>query len=111
MLKKVLLALALCLATPIAGAQNAGQILNLNGPSVTVGTSPTLIVAARVRNAVTLYVPTGGATVYIDNNNQVTTSNGFPLVAGQALTLQPYNGAVWGVVSSSTQTINELESY
>ena len=81
----------------------------LNTPAVTCTATATLLVAARQRTVVTIAPPSGGSTVYVGSSNAVTTSNGFPVVAGGSLTLQPYNGPLWCVVSSGTQSTNVLE--
>ena len=109
MLKKVLLALALVSTSALA--EDTGQIGNLNTPAVTCAATATLMAAARYRSAITVVAPSGGATVYIGSTNAVTTANGFPIVAGAALTLQPYNGAIYCIVSTGTQTANVAETY
>ena len=111
MLRKVLLALALLALAPTAQAQQNTNITRLNSPPITCAVSATLLVSPRYRNAVTIIVPNGGATVYVGSTNGVTTGNGFPIVAGAALTLQPYNGALYCIVGSGTQVISPLESY
>ena len=83
----------------------------LNTPQVSVGTVATQVVAARARNAVTVNVPLSGATVYCSSSSSVTTSTGFPITAGASYTFQPYNGPVWCIVASSTQTVYAGESY
>lgn len=107
---KRLLALLLLLAGPA----EAQYIQNLNTVSVTVGTTATLVVPARTRNAVTVTVLTGGSTVFCGSTSAVTASGtgvGFPIAASTALTLQPYNGPVWCIIGSSTQAVKAIESF
>lgn len=111
MLKKVLLAAAFLALASVADAQNSGRIQTLSGSTITVTAAPTLIVSPRDRNAVTLSNPSGGVTVYLSSNSAVTTATGFPLATGQALTLQPFNGPVYGIVASGTQSFYEAETY
>ena len=53
----------------------------------------------------------GGVTVYCNASPAVTTSTGFPITAGASYTFQPYNGPVYCIVASSTQTVYAGESY
>lgn len=82
---------------------------NLGTTQVTCGNTATLAASARYRNAVTIKVPTSGATVYIGGPN-VTTSTGFGIDGGTAMTLQPYAGAVYCVTSSS-QAVGVAETF
>ena len=102
-----------CLALGLLGpadAQNLGYVQNLNTPQVPCGSSATLAAAQRTRNAITLAVPAGGATVFVGGAG-VTTSTGFPVGAGFSLTLQPFNGPVYCVVATGSQTLEVLESW
>ena len=112
MLKKLML--AALLAASLGGGARAQQdknVINLNSPTVSCGSTATLLAAARYRNAITIPIPSGGVTVYIGSNSAVTTSNGFPVVAGAAMTLSPFNGSVYCVVAAGTQSVTPLESY
>ena len=52
--------------------------------------------------------PTGGATVYLGGSG-VTTSNGFPLEAGAAVTARIFGDDIlYGRVASGTQTVYVL---
>jgi hypothetical protein len=86
----------------------------LNSPAVTCGATATQLVVARQRNAVTVAPPSGGSTVYVGSNANVAASGaniGFPIAAGGAMTFQPYNGPLWCIVSTGTQSTNVVESY
>ena len=111
MLRKVLLALALALALSPASAQQNTNVLYLSSPTVTCAASATLRAAARYRSSITISPPAGATTIYVGYSSAVTTSTGFPLVAGSSLTLQPYNGAVYCITASGTQAISPLESF
>lgn len=101
-------AAVLLAASPVYSQPFPTQNLNTNQPSC--GTSATLVAAARFRNAITIKVPLGGSTVFIGGPN-VTTTTGLSIDAGAAMTLQPYAGAVYCVVSSSTQTVSFAETF
>ncbi len=108
---QLLLIWALAFVLALGQNARAQNTKFLNSPAVTCAATATLLVAARQRNAVTVAPPSGGSTVYVGGTSGVTTSNGFPVVAGGALTLQPYNGPLWCVVSTGTQSTNVVESY
>ncbi len=99
------------LVSSAAFAQDSGFVTNLNTPPVSCGSTATLLAAQRVRNAVTITVPPGGVTVYVGSSLGVTVANGFPIYANAALTLQPYNGPVYCVVATGSQTVNFVESF
>lgn len=86
----------------MAGGYNTGQ--------VTVGTSATLIAAARAGRKDIVIVTHGATDVYLGGPN-VTTSTGSLLVGskGTGFTITS-EAAVYGVVSAGTQTVSYVET-
>ena len=78
---------------------------------VTVGTTPTLISAARDGTDDVTIVNFGTTQVFIGNAN-VTVSNGFPIpgVVGASLTI-PATTAIYGIVASGTQAVAVLATF
>lgn len=56
---------------------------------------------------VTISVPSGGVTVFIGGAT-VNATQGFPIAAGQSITLQLASDALYAIVASGTQDINVL---
>src|SRR5579871_2885071 len=88
---------------------------NLNVGQVSVGTSATLIAAARgespangPRISITV-TNLGSATVFIAPTIGVTAATGHGIPAGQAQSF-PYTGPVYGIAASS-QTVSFAESF
>lgn len=85
----------------------------LSTSSVTVGVTATqLSVADRAGTAngqsVLVKVPAGGQTVYIGGADVMTTS-GYPLAAGESLSLDVEgDDVVFGIVAATTQAVNVL---
>lgn len=79
---------------------------------VSVGTTATLLSATNVgRSGQTVLVqnPAGGADVYIGGAGVTTTSFGYLLQAGSAFAIElSFDEAIYGVVASSTQTVNVI---
>jgi hypothetical protein len=78
---------------------------------VSVGTTATLLCAARAdRRAVTIE-DLGSTDVYIGDAN-VTTGNGIllPGGAGSSITI-PTTAAIYGIVGTGTQTVGVAETY
>lgn len=75
--------------------------------AVTVGTSPTLIVAANGQRLSVLITNTDSTNpIYIGNNTSVTTSNGLEIFAGGTLQedsggTKMYSGPIYGVAGTS----------
>jgi len=99
---------AFFIAVPAVAQGFAAQ--NFLTSQVSCSTSATQASPARYRNAITIKVPTGGATVFIGPAG-VTPTTGFSVDAGTAMTLQPYAGAVYCVVATGTQTISIGETF
>lgn len=109
-MRRLLLALALCAGFGGADAQQQfNQNLATSAPSC-AATATVAAVQRTTRNAVTMTVPSAGATVYIGPNPLVNTTTGFPIVAGAALTVN-YGGQVFCIVATGTQTLNVVETF
>jgi hypothetical protein len=78
---------------------------------VVVGTTATLISAARDGTDDVTIVNFGTTQVFIGNAN-VTTGTGFPLpgVVGASLTI-PATTAIYGIVASGTQPVAVMSTY
>lgn len=84
----------------------------LSHQRVSVGTTATLLSTSAVgRNGQTVLVqnPAGGVDIYIGGAGVTTSSYGYLLSAGAAFAIElTFNEAIYGVVASSTQTVNVL---
>ena len=108
-MRRIWLALVLALGFGAADAQQQTYYNNATS-QITCQSSATLVVASRVRNAVTVVVPSSGSTTYFGGPS-VSSSSGVAIAAGNALTLQPYSGPLYCAVSSSTQAITVIETF
>jgi Ca2+-binding RTX toxin-like protein len=85
--------------------------------AVTVTTSATALYALDMkRRSSIVSVASGGATVYVGGAD-VTTANGFPIVAGSTFPVsQGYNAdstpiyALYGIVAAATQEVRVLQA-
>ena len=79
---------------------------------VSIGTTATQIssnYAGKDGQTVSVQVPAAGATVYIGGEGVTTTSYGFALTGGTDMAVEMQDGEkLYGVVASSTQTVNVL---
>ena len=79
---------------------------------VSVGTTATLLsssTAGRDGQTVLVQNPTGGATVYLGGTGVTTSSYGFLLEGGVAFAIDLQdNESLYGVVASSTQSVNVI---
>ena len=79
---------------------------------VSVGTTATQIssnYAGKDGQTVSVQNPSGGATVYLGGEGVTTTSYGYSLSAGSDFTVEMQDGEkLYGVVASSTQTVNVI---
>ena len=83
--------------------------------AVSVSTTATQIIGtSATRTSGAIKVPTGGVAVFIGGAT-VTTANGFPLYAGETMTLSPSypsdplgTKAVFGIVATGTQDVRIL---
>lgn len=109
-MQRLLVALGAFLLAAISASAQQLPTQNFSATQVSCGTTATLAAAARYRNAVTIKVPTSGSTVYIGPAG-VTTTTGFSVDGGTAMTLQPYAGAVYCVVATGTQTVSVGQTF
>jgi hypothetical protein len=79
---------------------------------VSIGITPTQIssdFAGKDGQAVLVQNPSNGTTVFLGGDGVTTTSYGFQLDAGSNFTIEMQNGEkLFGVVASSTQTVNVI---
>lgn len=77
---------------------------------VSVGTTATKLTSdadGRDGQTISIQVPTSGATVYLGGVGVTTASYGFELLGGTNFSVELQQGEqVFGVVASSTQTVN-----
>ena len=77
---------------------------------VSVTTSATKLTAdadGRDGQTISIQVPTGGATVFLGGAGVTTASYGYELIEGTSFSVELQQGEqVFGVVASSTQTVN-----
>lgn len=109
-MQKIFYVLAFLFGITAALAQDY-QNANTTPVSCGAGPQPTVVVPFRIRNAITMTVPSGGTTVYVSSSSSMTTSTGFPIYGGASLTWQPYNGPVYCLVGSGTQNLNISETF
>lgn len=90
---------------------STGYELPIAHDQVSVGTTATLIAAARNSRGYLILVNHGTTAVYVGGSS-VTTSNGCLLagVVGQSLPIKT-NAAIYAIVASGTQTISFIEEY
>jgi len=77
---------------------------------VSVGTTATKLTSdadGRDGQTISIQVPSEGATVYLGGSGVTTTSYGYELLGGTSFAVELQQGEqVFGVVASSTQTVN-----
>jgi monoamine oxidase len=84
---------------------------NWSTSQVSVGSTPTLIAAARNgRNAVVV-TNVGTTTVYLGGSSVSTSTGAYLAGAVGAAKVVPYSGAVYAVVAVGTQTVTVEELY
>lgn len=78
---------------------------------VSVTTGATAILAANATRAGASITNPGPSVVYIGTTNAVTTGTGTPLGAGASYIIDSpiWEGGVWGIVASSTQTVSYID--
>lgn len=92
-------------------------VANVATGQVSVGSTATLIVPSRIGapgtgRAAVIITNIGTTDVYIGFNNTVTTGNGDLLTGTKgAFVTIPYDGAIWGIVASGSQTVSFMEVY
>lgn len=80
----------------------------------TVTDTPQLILSGRGhanhRHEILVMVPSGGSTVWVGTEDVDGTTRGFPIAAGQAITVALINEPLYAVTASGTQVIYRLIS-
>ena len=87
--------------------------------NVNVATSATQIVAKNLSRITLIMFNNGSNTIFLGTDNNVTTSNGYPMAPNTQMVFDfngdaerhPlfYRGAFWGIVASSTEDLRYLE--
>lgn len=84
----------------------------LSHSRVSVGTTATILsttAVGRSGQTVSIQNPSGGATVFLGGAGVTTTAYGYALAAGTDFSIElEFDEAIFGVVSSSTQTVNVI---
>lgn len=98
-----------------SGNQSISVSLGDNGNftpgQATIGTTPTLIAAARSGRQSITVTNTGTTAVYLGGSGVTTTTGAYlPGVVGATITI-PFSGALYGIVASGTQLVTEYETY
>lgn len=60
---------------------------------------------ASYQQSAVIKVPTGGTTIYVGDSD-VDTTNGFPVAAGESLSVDLVGSEVYAVVTTGTQAVN-----
>lgn len=103
--------------TIAAGTNNIGKVTTIptgspnyaNGQVATSTTSATLLAARSTRRSVTFKNLDGSITIYIGSGT-VTSGNGYPLLAGQTITLT-ITTLINAIAASGTPSIAYIEEY
>lgn len=82
----------------------------MNDGTVNVLTSATSIKSSN-SNRISIQIRNDGSnTVYIGDDVSVTTSNGYPIRAGETLEIGDYYGAIYGIADTSTTAVSYMET-
>jgi len=81
----------------------------INYDQVSVGTSATSIISSNTNEKVRTIKNIGSNSIFVGGDSSVTTSNGFPIDAGETLDVSDYTGEVFGIVATSTENANYIE--
>lgn len=80
--------------------------MGISTRQVTVGTTPTVLVdATSTAEQVVLHSSSGQIWI---GNSDVTTSTGYRMDNGDKLVIDNHETGIWGIVASSTHTMNVL---
>jgi len=83
--------------------------MGFNSGTVTVTTSATSILVTNTSQKSRSLKNTGTETVFIGSNNSVTDGTGFPVEASELLEIGDFNGTIYGIVTTSTTTVDFIE--
>lgn len=81
----------------------------LNYDQVSVGTTATTIISANTNAKVRTIKNIGSNTIYVGADTSITTSNSFPIDAGETLQISDYTGVIYGIVAASTEDASYIE--
>lgn len=91
-----------------SGGVNIKANTTVDYGAVTVGTVASLVLAANTARASALIANNSGAIIYVGSDNLVTTANGFPLGAGQTMTIT-HDNAIYAISTSSGLNVRFIE--
>lgn len=78
--------------------------------TVTVGTSATAIrVAKGTRNSIVIQNVHASNDLYIGGDDQVATTTGLKIIAGDSIKLDDFNGPVYGIASAASTDVRYFE--
>tara|TARA_Y100000310_G_scaffold37698_1_gene35364 strand:+ start:1231 stop:1509 length:279 start_codon:yes stop_codon:yes gene_type:complete len=78
--------------------------------AVSVGTSATVLPATALTGRISITIQNNGANTVFVGHSTVTTTNGYPLAAGDSLGLDIGQDAlIYGIVASATENVRVLE--
>jgi len=104
-IKKILCAVILCGMLSLVYA----AFDNLPTESISVGVEATEILAANYKRKGFIIYNVGAPTIYIDNFAvDCSSTTSFPLRGGAAITFDQYQGAIWGIVDTTTSTVKVI---
>ena len=88
----------------------AAPLDNMANSKVSVGVVATEIAPANYkRKEITLYND-GSDVIYIDNNiTDCTVADSYPIQSSVTYKLEGYQGAIWGIVATTTSTVRISE--
>jgi hypothetical protein len=81
----------------------------INYNQVSVATTATSIISSNTNEKVRTIKNIGSNAIFVGGDSSVTTSNGFPIDAGETLDVSDYTGEVFGIVAAGTEDANYIE--
>ena len=78
------------------------------GQVTVTGSATQILLPFPSRSGATI-VNTGGSTVYIGENNSVTISTGYPLLASSSISFST-TGAIYGITSGGSDVVGWLQT-
>jgi len=77
--------------------------------TITVTTSATSILSVNTSQKSRVLKNTGTETVFIGSDNSVTDATGFPIEPSEELEIGDFNGTIYGIVTTTSATIDYVE--
>jgi hypothetical protein len=108
-MKRFILAIAFSLFSVCAIAQTYNYF-NLNTGQLNVGNVVQQIVINRLREVVK-FTNAGVNNCYLGNSSSVSSSTGYVLSSNATVSMEFFNGAVYGVCAASPNTVSFMEIY